>query len=117
MMLLNESPAELAKREDPAQAEAYWSGWSAFIGAMSQSGIVINGDGLHPPDLATTLRIRGGKRTVQDGPYADTKEALGGYFVIEVPDLDAALAWAAKAPCVHDGSVELRPVLVMKPPA
>jgi hypothetical protein len=76
----------------------------------------VKGDGLEGPVLATTLRVRDGKRVVQDGPFADTKEALGGYFVIEVPDLDAALAWAAKAPCVHDGSVEVRPVLPMPPP-
>jgi hypothetical protein len=55
---------------------------------------------------------------VQDGPFADTKEALGGYFVIDVPGLDAALEWAAKAPCVNDGSVEIRPVLPpMNPPS
>ncbi len=55
---------------------------------------------------------------MQDGPFADTKEALGGYFVIDVPGLDAALEWAAKAPCVNDGSVEIRPVLPpMNPPS
>lgn len=113
MILLNESSAELAKRSDPQQAPVYWGGWNAFIGAMAQAGIIVKGDGLEDPSRAATLRIRAGKRSVQDGPYADTKEALGGYFVIEVPDLDAALEWAAKAPCVHDGSVEVRPVLVM----
>jgi hypothetical protein len=116
MILLNESPSEFAKRADPAQAPEYWSGWNAFIGAMVQAGIVVKGDGLQGPEVATTLRVRDGKRTVQDGPFADTKEALGGYFVIEVPDLDAALSWAARAPCVHDGSVEIRPVLPMPAP-
>lgn len=117
MLMLNESAAELAKREDPAQAERYWGGWNAFIGAMAQAGVIVRGDGLLPPATATTLRIRQGKRAVQDGPFADTKEALGGYFVIEVKDLDTALDWAAKAPCVHDGSVEVRPVLEMPPDA
>lgn len=119
MILLNESPAEIQKRSQPEHRDAYWGAWNAFIGAMSQAGIIVRGDGLQPPDLATTLRIRDGKRSVQDGPFADTKEVLGGYFVIEVPDLDAALGWAAKAPCVHDGSVEIRPVLPMQagPPA
>lgn len=116
MLILNESPAELAKRKHPEAAQAYWGGWNAFIGAMAQAGIIVKGDGLQGPEVATTVRIRDGKRSVQDGPFADTKEALGGYFVIDVPDLDAALEWAAKAPCVHDGSVEVRPVLLMPPP-
>ncbi len=116
ILLLNESPAELARRTDPAHTEAYWGGWNAFIGAMAQAGVIVKGDGLQGPDVATTVRIRDGKRAVQDGPFADTKEALGGYFVIEVPDLDAALEWAAKAPCIHTGSVEVRPILPMPPP-
>jgi hypothetical protein len=117
MMLLNETHAELNKRADPTQAPTYWGAWNAFIGAMAQAGVIVKGDGLEPPTVATTVRVRDGKRAVQDGPFADTKEALGGYFVIDVPDLDAALEWAAKAPCVHDGSVEIRPVLPpMNPP-
>jgi hypothetical protein len=117
MLLLNESPAELGKRNDPTSSKEYWGGWTAFIGAMSKAGIIVKGDGLLGPETATTLRLRDGKRSIQDGPFADTKEQLGGYFVIEVPDLDAALTWAAKAPCVHDGSVEVRPVMPpMAPP-
>lgn len=111
MILLNESPAELAKRAHPEHSKTYWGGWNAFIGAMTQAGVIVKGDGLLGPETATTVRLRGGKRAVQDGPFADTKEVLGGYFVIEVPDLDAALEWAVKAPCVHDGSVEVRPVM------
>ena len=117
MMMLNETKAEFDKRDHPQHTAEYWGGWNAFIGAMAQAGIVVRGDGLRGPELATTLRIREGKRSVQDGPFADTKEQIGGYFVIEVPDLDAALEWAAKAPCAHHGSVEVRPVLPMKPPA
>lgn len=116
MLMFNESPAELAKRKHPEEAQAYWGGWTAFIGAMTKAGIIVNGDGLQGPEVATRVRIRDGKRSVQDGPFADTKEALGGYVVLEVPDLDAALEWAARAPCVHDGSVEVRPVLSMQPP-
>jgi hypothetical protein len=113
MLMMNETKAERTRRDDPAQAAAYWGSWNAFIGAMREAGIIVNGDGLLAPELATTVRIRDGKRSVQDGPFADTKEALGGYFIVEVKDLDAALEWAAKAPCVHEGSVEVRPVLVM----
>jgi hypothetical protein len=111
MLMLNETHNEFARRTDPAETEAYWGGWNAFIGAMAQAGVIVKGDGLQGPMLATTLRVIDGKRHVQDGPFADTKEQLGGYFVIEVPDLDAALDWAAKAPCALTGSVEVRPVL------
>ena len=114
MLLLNEPESEFAKRNDPAAAGEYWGGWNAFIGAMAQAGIIVKGDGLLGPATATTVRVRDGKRLVQDGPFADTKEQLGGYFVIEVPDLDAALDWAARAPCAQMASVEVRPV--MPPP-
>jgi hypothetical protein len=111
MLLLNETETEFAKRNHPEQAGAYWGGWNAFIGAMAQAGIIVKGDGLQGPHAATTVRVRDGKRLVEDGPFADTKEQLGGYFVIEVPDLDAALDWAAKAPSAAYASVEVRPVL------
>jgi hypothetical protein len=85
---------------------------------MAQAGVIVRGDGLHGPQVATTVRVRDGKRMVQDGPFADTKEQLGGYFVIEVADLDAALEWAARAPSATYASVEVRPVLPpMAPPA
>lgn len=111
MLFLNETAEDGARREDPAQSPAYWGGWSAFIGAMAKAGVIVNGDGLHGPHTATTVRVRDGKRSVEDGPFADTKEQLGGYFVIEVPDLDAALDWAAQAPSALTASVEVRPVL------
>jgi hypothetical protein len=111
MLMLNETAAEFARRTDPQETQAYWGGWNAFIGAMAQAGVIVKGDGLQGPMLATTVRVIDGKRQVQDGPFAETKEQLGGYFVIDVPDLDAALDWAAKAPCALTGSVEVRPVL------
>lgn len=80
---------------------------------MAQAGVIVKGDGLQGPQMATTLRLSDGKRQVQDGPFADTKEQLGGCFVIEVPDLDAALDWAAQAPSARTASVEVRPVLAM----
>jgi hypothetical protein len=78
---------------------------------MAQAGIIVKGEGLHAPQSATTVRVRDGKRMVQDGPFADTKQQLGGYFVIEVPDIDGALEWAARAPSASSASVEVRPVL------
>jgi hypothetical protein len=112
MLIFNESHDALAARKDPQRADGYWGAWMAFIGAMRAAGIIVNGDGLQGPETATTLRIRNGKNDVQDGPFADTKEILGGYTVIEVADLDAALAWAARSPSAIDGSVEIRPVMM-----
>lgn len=71
--------------------------WGAYIGALNGAGVVVNGHGLLPPQMGTTIRLRDGKRLVQDGPYADTKEHLGGYFVIEAPSLDVALTWAGES--------------------
>ncbi len=111
MLILNETPAEFARRDNPAEAEAYWGAWNVYIGALAQAGVIVNGDGLHPPHTATTVRVRNGKRQIEDGPFADTKEQLGGYFIVEAPDLDAAIEWAAKAPSALCASVEVRPVL------
>jgi hypothetical protein len=110
-LLFHESAADFALREDPEKAGAYWAAWTSYIAALGQSGIVLSGEGLLPPDTATTVRIRDGKRQIHDGPYAESKEMLGGFFVIEVPDLDVALEWAARAPSSSYGSTEVRPLL------
>ncbi|QPH55005.1 YciI family protein [Pontivivens ytuae] len=91
--------------------------WRAYMGAMHEAGIMKYGDELHPNEAATTLRIRDGKRSVQDGPYADVREQLGGFVVVEVPDLDTALDWAAKSPAAELGCVEVRPVVLHDAPA
>lgn len=116
-MLNYESPAEVARRSDPAEAPAYWAAWTAYARALSEAGVVVGGSGLQPAALATTLRLRGGQRMVQDGPFADTKELLGGFFILEVPDLDTALQWAARNPCAATGAVELRPNMPPPPSA
>jgi len=115
MLMLNETEADFAKRTDPAAAGEYWGGWTAFIDAMAAAGVMVKGDGLQGPLLATTVRVVDGRRHVQDGPFADSKEQLGGYFVIDVPDLDTAIEWAAKAPSAVSASVEVRPVLPPMP--
>jgi hypothetical protein len=94
-------------RNDPEYRAAY----GAYVKALTDSGVWIAGVGLHPADTATTLRMRNGKRLVQDGPYADTKEELGGLVLIDVPDLDKAIEWAARCPSMETGVVEVRPVL------
>jgi hypothetical protein len=111
MLILNETPEDFSRRLDPGTSAEYWGGWNAFIGAMAQAGIIVKGDGLQGPHNATTVRVRDSRRLVEDGPFADTKEQLGGYFVIEVADLDAAIGWAARAPSALTASVEIRPVL------
>ncbi|MBX9757555.1 MAG: YciI family protein [Beijerinckiaceae bacterium] len=111
MLQFYENPEERAKHKDPAQVEAYFGGWSAYIGALAQSGAMVSGNGLLPPEVATTLRVKNGAREVVDGPFADNKEMLGGYVILDAPDLDTALECAARAPCVTAGAVEIRPVL------
>ena len=91
--------------------DAYMGAWRDYAEALNHAGVMAGGKGLEPPSTGTTVRLRDGERTIQDGPYADTKEQLGGFFIVEVPDLDAALEWAARCPVVGDGSVEVRPVL------
>jgi hypothetical protein len=115
MLLFTEPAADAEKRNDPDQAPAYWGAWSSYAGALASSGIMVNGAGLQLPSTATTLRIRDGKHHIQDGPYAETKEMLGGFFVIDVPDLDTALEWAARSPAAICGAVEIRPVLPPPP--
>lgn len=109
MLMFRETETDFAHRDDPEEAPTYWGAWMAYIVALNKAGVVVNGAGLHPPHSATMVRMRDGKRHVQDGPYADTKEQLGGYFVIEVPDLDTALDWAARSPSAAYGSTEVRP--------
>ena len=111
MLVFKETTAEVARRDDPAAAPTYWGAWEADVGALHGSGIVVSGNALQPPRTATHVRVAGGKRQVQDGPFADTKEQLGGFFLIDVPDLDAALEWAARCPAAGRCAVEVRPVL------
>ena len=110
MLMALEDPAAFDARDDE-RSDEYWSAWSEYIRLITESGVLVGAGGLHPPSTATTLRVRGGRRELQDGPYADTKEQLGGYFVIEVPTVDAALDWAERCPCSVTGSVEVRPLL------
>jgi hypothetical protein len=115
MLMYNEPATEFAKRNSPSDAPIYWGAWNAYIGALMEAGIVRGGSGLQAPELSTTVRMRDGKRHVQDGPIPDTKEHLGGYFVIDVATLDEALEWAARSPSASVGNVEVRPV--MPPPS
>jgi hypothetical protein len=93
------------------EQQVYWLGvYKAYMEAMTKAGVLKGSGGLHPTSSATTVRVRDEKSQVLDGPYADTKEQLGGFHIIEVPDLDAALAWAARSPTAQYGVVEVRPL-------
>jgi len=108
MFYLNQT--EFNSRTDPKTRDAFWGSFLPYLKAVREAGIFAGGAGL-APDTATTIRIIDGKRQVQDGPFADTKEQLGGYFLIDVPDLDTALEWAARYPAGPGGAVEVRPAM------
>jgi len=111
-ILIYDNPETLAQLQGPEGA-AYVSGWQAYRKALLDAGVYVAGAGLMPAETATTMRFNGGKRRVQDGPFADTKEQLGGFYIIDVPDLDAALEWAARTPRLQGHAFEVRPNVVM----
>jgi hypothetical protein len=105
----DESQREAASEEDQAaMAQAY----GVLTQEMQEKGVLLAGEGLYPTQTATTVRVRDGERDVTDGPFAETKEALGGFYVLDVKDLDEAIEWAAKIPGSQIGSIEIRPVMV-----
>jgi len=98
------------------EAAAEMQEWFVYTQAMAEAGVLVAGDPLHPIESATTITVRDGATVTTDGPFAETKEVLGGYYIVDVPDLDAALAWGAKAPIARYGSVEVRPIADMGEP-
>jgi hypothetical protein len=106
----NEAAMEAAREADASKMVA---AYGAYTEAMVKAGVMVGGNRLRPSSTATTLRAPGGKTQVLDGPYAETKEQLGGYFIIEAPDLDAALSWAERCPGAATGAIEVRPVWAM----
>jgi len=107
-MIMNYVPAATAESAAPPED---MEAWGAYTKAMIDAGVMRGGNALKPGHTGTTVRLRDGRRDVHDGPYADSKEELGGYYIIEVPDLDAALQWAARNPAASSGAVEVRPIL------
>ena len=108
-MLIYETPEALASR-DKAENDSYVAAWRAYHKALVEAGIYVDGSPLHQPATGTTVRVKEGRRQVQDGPYANTKEQLGGFTIVELPSLDAALEWAARCPAASFGAVEVRPL-------
>jgi len=91
-------------------AEKLMAEYYAYSGEVARSGAFKSGDALLPTAAATTVRVRDGKTLTTDGPFAETKEQLGGFYILECKDLDEAIAWAAKIPDARRGSIEVRPV-------
>jgi hypothetical protein len=99
--------------ELPQDEQKQWLGaYTAYLEAMANAGVLQGTAGLMPTSTATTVRVVNGKTQVLDGPYADSKEQFAGFHIIDVPDLDAAIAWAARCPTSLHGVVEVRPVRV-----
>jgi hypothetical protein len=109
MLLIYVDEQARAALSDAAMGEAI-AAYQAFTGALRAAGALVASDRLADSTSASTVRVRTGEQQVLDGPYADTKEQLGGYFLIEVEDLDAALGWAARCPGAAHGVVEVRPL-------
>jgi hypothetical protein len=96
----------------PEQQQEMSQAYAAVTQEMQEKGVLVAGEGLYPTATATTVRVREGDRDVTDGPFAETKEQLGGFYVLDVKDLDEAIEWAAKIPGSQIGSIEIRPVMV-----
>lgn len=110
LIFVNETAADFEARSG-ADASAYWGAHKAYCAALTAAGVFVGGNALQPPSTGTLLRVRAGQRQVHDGPFADTKEQIGGFTIIDVPNLDVALEWAARCPAAATGSVEVRPLL------
>jgi hypothetical protein len=109
MLLIYTDPAEEAGRTEAEEA-AVMGDYYAFTQSIVDSGEMRGGDPLQPITTATTVRVRGGRTTPTDGPFAETKEVLGGYYIVDCADLDRALELAARIPAARTGSVEVRPI-------
>ena len=98
----------------PEQNGAVLAAYGAYMGAMADAGVSKGGQRLHPTSTAATVRVKNGKTQVLNGPYAEIKEQLGGYFLIDAPDLDSAISWAARCPGAQYGAIEVRPIWEME---
>jgi hypothetical protein len=114
MMLIYNDPAREPKFGTP-EFEAMMAGFFALNETMKADGVLRGGEGLQGIETATSVRVKAGKVETMDGPFAETREHLGGYYVIEVPDLDGALRYAAMVPSATFGTIEVRPLMTYNP--
>jgi hypothetical protein len=110
MLLIYGDPSK-GPQEGTPEFDAHMGEWFTYTESLQNAGVYVAGEALQPPSTATTVAVRDGDRVVTDGPFADTKEWLGGYYVVDAPDLDAALDHAARMPNIAYASVEVRPVM------
>jgi len=110
-MLLLYSAEGAGPAEGSSEQAAEMQRWFAYTQELADAGVLLGGEPLHPISTATTVQVSEGSTVTTDGPFAETKEVLGGFYMIDVDDLDAATGWAAKVPTAFYGSVEVRPVL------
>jgi hypothetical protein len=109
VMLIYETPEDFATRGS-GPGHPYIAAWRAYHKALVASGAYVGGAPLQDMGTATTVQLKEGRRRVQDGPFAEAKEQLGGFIILELPSLDAALEWAARCPTAATGCIEVRPV-------
>ncbi len=110
LIYANEDAMQTAQKEAVTKVSA---AYEAYTEAMKKAGVLLGGERLRPTGDATTVRNPNGKAQVLNGPYAETKEQLGGYYMIEAADLDAALSWASRCPGAAHGAIEVRPIWPM----
>ena len=110
-MLLIYAPAESGPSPSPEEMAAQHERWNDYTQSLVDAGAMLGGDQLHDVESATTVRGGDGETQIIDGPFAETKEFLAGYYMLECPDLDAALAHAGRAPIIGSGAVEVRPIV------
>src|ERR1700760_155162 len=111
LLMIYRSEAELFKMTD-ADRQKMSADYGTYTQSIIQSGHFKAGDGLQPSTTATTVRVRDGKVMTTDGPFAETREQLGGYYLVDAKDLDAAIAIAARIPGARSGSIEVRPIMI-----
>jgi hypothetical protein len=107
--LIYETPADFASRQKGKERH-YVAAWRAYHKAIVDAGVYVSGAPLKDVTTSTTIRVQDGKRRVQDGPFAEAKEQLGGFMILDLPSLDAALDWAARCPAAATGAIEVRPM-------
>ncbi|HEV2195594.1 MAG TPA: YciI family protein [Candidatus Acidoferrum sp.] len=108
-LMIYHAPEEFDMRKND-YSHPHLGAWRAYYKALVAAGVYVGANALEVPETGTTVRVKEGKRRVQDGPYADTKEQLAGFIIVEVPSIDSALEWAARCPGASIGAVEVRPL-------
>jgi hypothetical protein len=117
LLLIYQAELPAGVQPDPAEMAAEWQAYGAFTDETRERSQFVAGEALEPTPTATSVRVRDGRTVVTDGPFAETKEALGGFYLLECKDLDEAIEMAAKIPAAKRGTIEVRPIWEYPPPA